>query len=130
MQDRPHFPLRESADSSFRPENTTGLVPPDHTGGGAHVEDAPHALSYGFNLRIWGFLMLFTAITVAAAQFDFGFLNVVVAMTIATTKAGLVILYFMHLRYEKPLFKIIVFVAFFMLAIAIGFTFFDLAYRY
>ncbi len=88
-----------------------------------------HTVTYKLNSIIWGLLLVLTAITVAAAQFDFGFLNVVVAMTIATTKAGLVILFFMHLKYEKPLFKIIVFITFLLLAIAIGFTFFDLAYR-
>lgn len=88
-----------------------------------------HSVSYRLNTIIWGLLLALTAITIAAAQFDFGFLNVVVAMAIATTKAGLVILFFMHLKYEKPLFKIIVFLTFVLLAIAIGFTFFDIAYR-
>ncbi|GFM33823.1 cytochrome C oxidase subunit IV family protein [Desulfovibrio subterraneus] len=89
-----------------------------------------HTVSYRFNTIIWGILLCLTAVTVIAAQFDFGFLNVVVALTIATVKAGLVILFFMHLKYEKPLFKIIVFITFFLLAIAIGFTFFDIGYRY
>lgn len=92
--------------------------------------EAHHITSYRFNAIIWGALLVLTVITVVAAQFDFGFLNVVVAMTIATTKASLVIFFFMHLHYEKPLFKILVFLTFFLLAIAIGFTFFDIAYRY
>ncbi|UZP68228.1 cytochrome C oxidase subunit IV family protein [Desulfovibrio mangrovi] len=89
-----------------------------------------HTVTYKLNTIIWGLLLVLTAVTVAAAQFDFGFLNVVVALSIATVKAGLVILFFMHLKYEKPLFKIIVFITFLLLAIAIGFTFFDIGYRY
>lgn len=93
------------------------------------IHEEHHTVSYKFNSVIWGLLLFLTATTVAVAQFDFGFLNVVVAMTIASIKASLVIFFFMHLKYEKPLFKIIVLVVFVLLAIAIGFTFFDIAYR-
>lgn len=89
-----------------------------------------HTVTYKLNTIIWGLLLVLTVVTVAAAQFDFGFLNVVVALSIATVKAGLVILFFMHLKYEKPLFKIIVFITFLLLALAIGLTFFDIGYRY
>jgi len=44
-------------------------------------------------------LMILTAITVWAAFQDFGFLNTVVAMTIAVIKALLVVIFFMHLRH-------------------------------
>lgn len=93
------------------------------------IHEEHHTVSYKFNSVIWGLLLFLTATTVVVAQFDFGFLNVVVAMTIASIKASLVIFFFMHLKYEKPLFKIIVLVVFVLLAIAIGFTFFDIAYR-
>lgn len=88
-----------------------------------------HIISYRKNILVLMVLLALTVVTVLAAQIDFGYLNVVVAMTIATTKAGTVALYFMHLRYERPLFPIMVFIAFFILAIAIGLTFFDVAYR-
>jgi cytochrome c oxidase subunit 4 len=88
-----------------------------------------HAVSVRTNLLVWAALMVLTAITVGVTSFDFGFLNVVVALTVATTKAGLVILWFMHLRYEGRVIRLMVFTAFVILAIAIGFTFFDVAYR-
>ncbi|ABB38622.1 Cytochrome aa3-type quinol oxidase subunit IV [Oleidesulfovibrio alaskensis G20] len=88
-----------------------------------------HIVSFRQNTIIWLVLLVFTAITVAASRFDFGFLNIVVALGIATCKAGLVTLYFMHLRYEGNLIRLMVFIAFAILAIAIGFTFFDVAYR-
>ncbi|EGY27156.1 caa(3)-type oxidase, subunit IV family protein [Desulfovibrio sp. A2] len=88
-----------------------------------------HAVPLRINLLVWAALMALTAITVGVTSFDFGFLNVVVALTVATTKAGLVILWFMHLRYEGRVIRLMVFTAFVILAIAIGFTFFDVAYR-
>lgn len=88
-----------------------------------------HAVPVRTNLLVWAALMVLTTITVGVTSFDFGFLNVVVALTVATTKAGLVILWFMHLRYEGRVIRLMVFTAFVILAIAIGFTFFDVAYR-
>ena len=46
-------------------------------------------------------LLVFTGITVFAAHQDFGALNTTVALLIAVTKASLVVLFFMHLRYES-----------------------------
>jgi cytochrome c oxidase subunit 4 len=58
-----------------------------------------------------------------------GFYNVLVAMAVATTKALLVVFFFMHLKYEGSLLKWLLFLAFLVLAIAIGFTFFDIGFR-
>lgn len=51
----------------------------------------------------WATLMALTIITVLAARIHFGSatINLVVAMFIATVKASLVCLFFMHLRYDK-----------------------------
>lgn len=78
---------------------------------------------------IWIILLILTGVTVAVARFDFGYLNVVVALVVATTKATLVAAIFMHLKYESGLFQGFVILAFAILAIFIGFTFFDTAYR-
>jgi cytochrome c oxidase subunit 4 len=48
---------------------------------------------------------------------------------IATVKAGLVLLYFMHLRYEKPLFAIMILVVLVTYGIFIALTFSDYFYR-
>jgi cytochrome c oxidase subunit 4 len=50
-------------------------------------------------------LLALTVITVAASRFDLGsiFINIVVAMVIATVKVTLVLLYFMHMKYESKL---------------------------
>ena len=54
-------------------------------------------------VAVWGALMVLTWITVAATYFDLGSSgNLIIAMVIATVKATLVVLYFMHLRWDKP----------------------------
>ena len=95
------------------------------------TEHTPHILSEKVCLLVWAGLMLLTGVTVAVAgmHFEFAFLHVLVAMIVATTKAALVVLWFMHMRYEGLALRLMVFTAFAILAILIGFTFFDTAYR-
>jgi len=96
-----------------------------------HEHDHQHEpLSYRFLILIWVALMGLTALTVAVAKVDLGFMNVAVAMAVASTKAMFVILFFMHLKYENWILKGMVLSAFVILAIAIGFTFIDVGYRY
>lgn len=47
-------------------------------------------------------LVLLTVLTVGVTWFDMGDLNIWVALGIAVIKASLVVLYFMHLRWESP----------------------------
>jgi cytochrome c oxidase subunit 4 len=52
---------------------------------------------------VFAALMVLTAITVGATLVDLGpRMNLVIAMLIATVKAGLVVTYFMHLRWDRP----------------------------
>jgi cytochrome c oxidase subunit IV len=95
-----------------------------------HAEHQHSPLSYRFLTAIWLGLMALTALTVSVAKVDLGFLNVVVALGVASAKACLVIFFFMHLKYENRLIKGMVLIAFVILAIAIGFTFLDVGYRY
>ena len=71
--------------------------PTPHAGAAAHA--APHALPVRVLLGTAAALAVLTAVTVASAQVDLGRLNIVVALAIASAKATLVALYFMHLRY-------------------------------
>ena len=52
-------------------------------------------------------LIVLTAITVAVSYFDLGPFNLIVAMSIATIKAALVAMWFMHLRYDSGLHALI-----------------------
>jgi len=79
---------------------------------------------------VWLLLLLLTAVTVAVSRVHLGPLNIWAALGIASVKSALVIFFFMHLKYEKlRAFGIFLLVALLILAIFIGFTFFDVLYR-
>lgn len=63
-------------------------------------------ISLGTYYKVIGALMVFTVITVAVAQVDFGALNTLIAMLIASVKAALVLAYFMHLKYDDKLYLV------------------------
>lgn len=88
-----------------------------------------HGLSTKVCIKVWLALMILTAITVGVAEVDLGLFHVLVAMLVATIKAGIVILWFMHIKYEGAFIRLMVFIAFFILSIFLSFTFFDVAYR-
>jgi cytochrome c oxidase subunit 4 len=86
-----------------------------------------HIVSRTVYFVIFGALMVLTAITVFAAQFDFGneAVNTVIALAIAVTKAVLVVLYFMHVRYSSRLTGVVVVSGFLWLAMMILLTLSD-----
>lgn len=66
-------------------------------------EDHVHIVPPRVLLATFGALLVLTVVTVAVTWFDFGSVgNLSIALGIAVVKAGLVALYFMHLRYDKP----------------------------
>src|SRR5262245_21420071 len=73
-----------------------------------------------------GTLLVLTLVTVLATKIDFGAnINLAIAMVIAVTKATLVVLFFMHLRYDR-LFHSVVFVSAILAAsLFVGFTLMD-----
>jgi len=92
-------------------------------------EEHAHIVPYKTFLVIWVCLLALTGATIAVAQYNLGPLNIWVALGIATLKSGLVVAVFMHMKYENLLFKLSLFAALAILAIFIGFTFFDVLYR-
>lgn len=91
--------------------------------------DEHHIISNRKLAGIWLILLALTALTVAITRIDLGGFKVAGALTIACIKAGLVIAFFMHMKYENRLLQILLFVAVVTLAIFIGLTFFDVLYR-
>ena len=91
--------------------------------------ETSHIVPYRTFISIWLVLLALTGVTVGVAQIDLGFMNIWVALSIASLKSGLVVAIFMHLKYEQPLFKLALFAALAILAIFIGFSFFDVLYR-
>jgi cytochrome c oxidase subunit 4 len=84
-----------------------------------------HILPLKVYLTIGAVLLLATAVTVIVAQFDFGPFNLLVAMLIAATKATLVALYFMHLKYDHKLYMFVFVGGALFLAVFIVLTMFD-----
>jgi len=70
-------------------------------------------------------LLAGTGLTVAAAFFDMGAMNNVVMLAIASIKALLVILFFMHVRWSTRLTWVVVASGFFWLLIMFGLTMTD-----
>jgi cytochrome c oxidase subunit 4 len=68
-----------------------------------HHDELAHVTPKRLLLGVWGALMILTVVTVAVTLIDFGAqTNLIIAMAIATIKAGLVVTYFMHLRWDRP----------------------------
>jgi cytochrome c oxidase subunit 4 len=86
-------------------------------------------VGYGTYILTWFTLVVLTAVTVTAAGMNFGKLSVLVALLIATIKAGVVLMIFMHLKYEPRLFKTMVWIVLITLAIFVGLTFTDTLFR-
>ena len=79
---------------------------------------------------VWLCLLAFTATTVAVARLHVTHYAVFVAILIATAKAALVVTFFMHLRGEPWILKIMLFVALCALTLIVFLTFSDVWFRY
>ena len=85
-----------------------------------------HIVPVRIYVTIFLALLAGTALTVFAAFVDFAWqFNTIVALTIAVTKATLVVLYFMHVRYSSRLVWVIVASALFWMGILFALTFSD-----
>jgi cytochrome c oxidase subunit 4 len=94
------------------------------------MNDQAHAaVPYRTFVIVWALLLVLTATTVAVSRIHLGALNIWAALGIASLKSALVIFFFMHLKYERLLFKLFLLGALVTLATFIGLTFFDVLYR-
>ena len=84
-----------------------------------------HVLPLRVYFGVFVCLMAFTAVTVAAAFVNMGAMNNVIMLAIATIKATLVVLFFMHVRYNTRLIPVIIVSGLFFLAILFSLTFAD-----
>ena len=92
---------------------------------GPHVH--PHSV-----WLYWGVffaLVLLTILTVMQAQYDFGELSIILTLIIASTKALLVMGFFMHLAYDSKFFAVIACASLGFLSLFIFFSVADLASR-
>lgn len=92
-------------------------------------ETKPHIVGYKTFVLVWAGLLVLTAASVTVTKMELGRVSTLTALAIASIKAGLVLYFFMHLKYERRLFKLMLFVPLATLTIIIGLTFFDIWYR-
>ncbi|MFO0861405.1 MAG: cytochrome C oxidase subunit IV family protein [Phycisphaerales bacterium] len=112
----------------------------DPHGFGGYTKHAHHVVSGTVLKVILGILLAFTVVTVGAAQFEKWietslaiqlphWVNVFIAMSIATVKATLVLMYFMLLRYSNPINTIVFLFCLLAFALFLFFTLLDLSTR-
>jgi len=105
-----------SKDKGYRMKNKTEI---GVAGGASHI------LPLKLYLGVGAVLLLLTAATVTISFIPLGPYNLVVALSIATIKAVLVALFFMHLLYDNKLYMLIFTLALLTLGIFIILTLFD-----
>ena len=91
--------------------------------------EKPHVLPDGLFIMVWVGLLVLTAITVGGSVFFPGRIGIFVAMVVTPIKATLILMFFMHLKYEKKGFVVMFLVAVGILSVFIGLTFFDYLLR-
>ena len=89
----------------------------------------PHHIPLDLYFKVFGGLLILTAITVAASRVDFGSFNTVIAMLIASVKAGLVLAFFMHLKYDDKIYAVAFGSAVFFLLVLYFFSWIDIYTR-
>lgn len=79
--------------------------------------------------KVLGLLLVLTVVTVAAARVDFGALNTIIAMAIASVKAFFVLAFFMHLKYDNKLYWVCFGTGVFFLMVLYFFSWLDIVTR-
>jgi len=94
------------------------------------LEEEVRKTRYKTYALVWMILVILTGMTLSAAGMELGGWTVLIALTIAGTKSGLVLNYFMHLKSERLLiFKVILPLVLAVFLVFIILTFSDLAFR-
>lgn len=65
-----------------------------------------HIIPFNVYIKVFLALIVLTILTVAASRVDFGHWNTVIALLIASVKAGLVLAFFMHLKYDDKMYVV------------------------
>ncbi len=102
---------------------TPSTISPGHIATGH--EPYAHAVPLRVLAAVFAILLLMTFLTVAATWYDLGGWNLTIALAIAVFKASLVVLFFMHLRYDNPFYAIVFVTALLFVALFLGLTLLD-----
>jgi len=79
---------------------------------------------------VWICLLILTAATVAVSNLELGKHGALTSIIIASVKASLILLFFMHLKYERFLIKAMLLLTIMTIAVIVGLTFSDVWFRY
>ena len=94
------------------------------------MEGEKHTIvSYRTFVLVWVALLGLTAITMWVWSARLGTTSLLVPLGIATAKGVLVLWFFMHLKYERMLVRVMLLFPILTLAVIIGLTFLDVLYR-
>lgn len=96
-----------------------------HDDGRVHA----HISTVKFLVGVFAALIFLTFVTVYVSYFDFGEANTFVAVLIATMKATLVALFFMHLRYDKAFHGVVFIMGFLFLGLFLLFAHIEIRTR-
>jgi cytochrome c oxidase subunit 4 len=91
--------------------------------------EEPHVTDYRVYILVLLGLLFLTLVTITVTWVDLSALTVLIAMVIASVKAGIVLTYFMHLKFESSLFRVLVIMVLTIYALVILLTFFDYLLR-
>ncbi len=91
----------------------------------ARQAEAPHVLSPAVLVGTAAAVIALTGVTVIVSRVDLGVVNVAAALGIATLKASLVALFFMHLKYEHRFHRVVLVGAALFVAVFASFVLFD-----
>ena len=87
----------------------------------------PHVVPLWLLAAVLAALLVLTVVTVAVTLVDLGNFNIFVALIIAVIKAALVVLYFMHLRWDSPFNSVILISSLLFVAVFMAFALIDTA---
>lgn len=95
------------------------------------ISEHEHVSSSSFNWLIWAILIVGTVLTAWIATVDLGVFNTVVALIIATCKASIVVLFFMHVKYtSEKMTKAVLIAAVFWLILMLVLSLVDYSTRF
>ena len=92
-------------------------------------DSAFHSQGYTIYILIWIGLVVLTGLTVVVAGVDLREVAVLTAMIVASIKSFLVMAFFMHLKYEPPIFRLMFLILLITFAIFMILTFSDVLFR-
>ena len=88
-----------------------------------------HITSYALNFKVLLVLLILTTITILVIKLHLGAFTVAMALTLASVKTAIVLTYFMHLKFENLILRLMVGGVFLLFAIIIVITFIDYYFR-